>query len=83
MGGSHRDGAEGFRQAPFILQRFEKIETLRGAYVDFDANETRSFNARVRLCPFYFVVGDDAKLGGILATVCPADRKSCTECPMP
>ena len=34
---------------------------------------------RVRLCPYYFVVGNGdqarAKLGGVLATVCPADKK--------
>ena len=34
---------------------------------------------RVRLCPYYFVAGntDSAKtqLGGVLATICPADKK--------
>jgi hypothetical protein len=34
---------------------------------------------RVRLCPFYFVAGEGdsarAELGGILATICPADKK--------
>ena len=34
---------------------------------------------RVRLCPYYFVTGDwdraRTQLGGILATVCPADKK--------
>jgi len=34
---------------------------------------------RVRLCPYYFVTGDGdaarAELGGVLATVCPADKK--------
>jgi hypothetical protein len=34
---------------------------------------------RVRLCPYYFVTGngDDARahLGGVLATICPADKK--------
>jgi hypothetical protein len=64
-----------FATHPFILQRFEKSKLLEARYVDFEANEPRSFNARVRLCPYYFVVGDDAKLGGILATVCPADKK--------
>ena len=43
--------------------------------MDFEATTVRSFSARVRLCPYYFVVGDDARLGGILATVCPADKK--------
>jgi hypothetical protein len=65
----------GFATHPFILQRFEKSKLFEAQYVDFDANEARTFGARVRLCPYYFVVGDDAKLGGILATVCPADKK--------
>jgi hypothetical protein len=29
----------------------------------------------VRLCPYYFVQGEEAPLGGILATVCPSDKK--------
>jgi hypothetical protein len=64
-----------FANHPFILQRFQKSKLFDAQYVDFETNETRPFSARVRLCPYYFVVGDDAKLGGILATVCPADKK--------
>ena len=64
-----------FAAHPFILQRFEKSKLFEAQYVDFEANEARSFAARVRLCPYYFVVGDDAKLGGILATICPANKK--------
>ena len=34
---------------------------------------------RVRLCPYYFVIGNGdaarAHLGGVLATICPADKK--------
>jgi len=34
---------------------------------------------RVRLCPYYFVSGEGhearAQLGGVLATICPADKK--------
>jgi hypothetical protein len=65
----------GFANHPFILQRFEKSKLFDAQYVDFEANELRPFSARVRLCPYYFVVGDGAKLGGILATVCPANKK--------
>ncbi|MGD1018787.1 MAG: hypothetical protein ABSA12_05650 [Verrucomicrobiia bacterium] len=65
----------GFATHPFILQRFENSKLFEARYVDFETNEVRPFNARVRLCPYYFVVGDDAKLGGILATICPADKK--------
>jgi hypothetical protein len=33
--------------------------------------------SRVRLCPYYFATGaaDEVTLGGVLATVCPADKK--------
>ena len=34
---------------------------------------------RVRLCPYYFVLGEGesahTRLGGVLATICPADKK--------
>jgi hypothetical protein len=34
---------------------------------------------RVRLCPYYLVTGENdsarAQLGGVLATICPADKK--------
>ena len=31
--------------------------------------------ARVRLCPYYFLSAEEANLGGILATVVPSDKK--------
>ncbi|NQU10667.1 hypothetical protein HQ590_07755, partial [bacterium] len=64
-----------FPTHPFILQRFEKSKLTETAYADFDAGEIRSFPGRARLCPYYFVAGDTAKLGGILATICPANKK--------
>ncbi len=64
-----------FATHPFILQRFEKSKLVETQHVDFDANEVRTFSGRARLCPYYFVVGDTTKLGGILATICPADKK--------
>ena len=60
---------------PFILQRFERSKLFDAQYFNFEANELHTFSGRVRLCPYYFVVGDDAKLGGVLATVCPSDKK--------
>jgi hypothetical protein len=64
-----------FPQHPYILQRFEKSKLSDGQYFDFAANEVRNFGARVRLCPYYFAVNETAKLGGVLATICPADKK--------
>jgi len=66
---------DNFATHPFILQRFEKSKLSEAQYMDFETGATRSFSARARLCPYYFVVGDEARLGGILATVCPADKK--------
>jgi hypothetical protein len=66
---------ESFPAHPFILQRFEKSKLFDAEYFDFEIDELRAFKARVRLCPYYFVNGETAKLAGILATVCPADKK--------
>ena len=51
--------------SPYVLQRFHKPKLID--------------SGRVRLCPYYFVHGaaDSARahLGGVLATICPPDKK--------
>ncbi|MEI6084134.1 MAG: hypothetical protein WCS70_07510 [Verrucomicrobiota bacterium] len=64
-----------FPEHPFILQKFEKSKLFEAAYFDFETNAVTSFPGRVRLCPYYFVHADAAKLGGILATIVPANKK--------
>jgi hypothetical protein len=32
-------------------------------------------DGRLRLCPYYFVIGGEARLSGALATFCPPDKK--------
>jgi len=64
-----------FPEHPFILQRFEKSKLVPADYFDFETNALRQFQGRVRLCPYYFVTGDTVKLGGVLATICPANKK--------
>ena len=64
-----------FPDHPFILQRFEKSKLVAAEFFDFEANALRQFQGRVRLCPYYFVTGDAVKLGGVLATICPANKK--------
>lgn len=68
-----------FPESPYILQRYCKPKLVDAAWYDFDANNLVSMSARVRLCPYYFVhgEGDAARtvLGGVLATLCPADKK--------
>lgn len=69
----------GFETSPCVLQRYQKPRTVPAEYYDFDRATLVSMPGRVRLCPYYFVVGDgDAarpQLGGVLATICPADKK--------
>jgi hypothetical protein len=68
-----------FPLSPYVLQRFEKPKTVEARWFDFEANELKSMPARARLCPYYFVSGEGdaarAQLGGVLATLVPADKK--------
>jgi hypothetical protein len=64
-----------FERTPRILQRFYKGKRVRQTYLDRSADEIRTFEGRVRLCPYFFIVGNETRLGGILATVAPADKR--------
>jgi hypothetical protein len=70
---------ESFPQSPFILQRYVKPRIVPADYFDFSLDTIQSMPGRARLCPYYFIHGhgDDARaqLGGVLATICPADKK--------
>ncbi|MCP5516962.1 MAG: hypothetical protein H7A45_06845 [Verrucomicrobiales bacterium] len=66
-------------RSPWVLQRYHKPRRVTARWFDFERNEAQTMEGRVRLCPYYFVRGDGdtarARLGGVLATVCPADKK--------
>jgi hypothetical protein len=64
-----------FEKTPYILQRFHKGRRVRVPYLDRSTGDIKEMDGRVRLCPYYFVVGDETRLGGILATVAPADKR--------
>jgi hypothetical protein len=69
-------GLKAFDKTPHILQRFHKGKRIRMPYLDRAADDIKIFEARVRLCPYYFVTGETTvELGGILATVAPADKR--------
>ncbi len=70
-----RDGLDAFDRTPYILQRFHKGRRVDVPYLDRDADAMRTMSGRVRLCPYYFVGGSATRLGGILATVVPADKR--------
>jgi hypothetical protein len=68
-----------FEKSPSVLQRFEKPKIVEANWFDFAKNEMVPMKGRTRLCPYYFVSGEgDAarpQLGGVLATIVPADKK--------
>lgn len=68
-----------FSRSPYVLQRFKKPKLVDANRFDFEKNEVVPMKGRARLCPYYFVGGesDSARpvLGGILATIVPADKK--------
>jgi len=60
-----------------ILQTYEKPKRLRHPVYAPDGKSVSSMEGRMRLCPYYFVdeKAQLASLQGILATLCPADKK--------
>jgi hypothetical protein len=74
-----KEAMRSFPTSPYVLQKFQKPRLAEAQYFDFEKNELVAMPGRVRLCPYYFVKGDNdaarATLGGVLATICPADKK--------
>jgi hypothetical protein len=68
-----------FDQHPWILQKYQNTSVVPFQWFDFDAGQLTPMNSRVRLCPYYFVIGQGdqarAQLCGCLATVVPSDKK--------
>jgi hypothetical protein len=68
-----------FGHSPYVLQRYHKPGLVEAEWFDFERNTVVPMKGRVRLCPYYFVTGEAeaarAQLAGVLATICPADKK--------
>ncbi len=68
-----------FETSPTVLQRFQKPSLVEASWFDIVKHEVVPMKGRARLCPYYFVSGEgDAvrpTLGGVLATIVPADKK--------
>lgn len=60
---------------PYILQEFHKGKVYKVPYHDPLTNSIKIMDGRVRLSPYYFVIEGKAELAGILATICPSDKK--------
>jgi len=59
---------------PHILQEFKKPRRAKHRVYDRE-QQIREVDGRLRLCPYYFVIGGKAALSGALATFCPPDKK--------
>ena len=70
----HRALAD-FAHHPHVLMRFAHSRIVEHPYFDPATGELRTMRGRVRLCPYYFITDGQAKLGGALATIVPADKK--------
>jgi len=64
-----------FRTTPYILQEFHKGRLFDMEYMDEHGQAMVHMTGRARLSPYYFVTGETVELAGILATICPADKK--------
>ncbi|HEY3862754.1 MAG TPA: hypothetical protein VGO59_12790 [Verrucomicrobiae bacterium] len=68
-----------FSASPHVLQRYHKPAAAKSQWFDFEKEQLVDMPGRVRLCPYYFVHGEGdaarASLSGVLATICPADKK--------
>jgi hypothetical protein len=62
-----------------LLQTYCKPQRVRHRVYRAGAGaaqpEAAEVDGRLRLCPYYFVVGGQARLSGALATFCPPDKK--------
>jgi hypothetical protein len=68
-----QEALDGFEKSPYILQRYHKPKLL--SHVVWKGDEQVPYQGRARVCPFYVVEQEQAKLQGVLVTLCPADKK--------
>ncbi|MCE5315722.1 MAG: hypothetical protein ABFD49_07810 [Armatimonadota bacterium] len=64
-----------FETSPYVIQPFCDTALFDLEYFDYVDTSHRHMEARVRLCPYYFVYNNRANLGGVLATACSKDKK--------
>jgi hypothetical protein len=68
------EAMEGARENLYLLQEYRKPARLQHP-VFSPEGEVFPMKGRLRLCPYYFAIGDTVETGGVLATFCPADKK--------
>ncbi|MEO0414351.1 MAG: hypothetical protein AAF226_05305 [Verrucomicrobiota bacterium] len=66
-----------FDSSPYVLQRFHQSMKITHNWLNEETKLIEKMEGRVRLCPYYFVdaISDKVRLCGVLATICPSDKK--------
>lgn len=64
-----------FGNSVHIMQAFHKGRLVEQPYLAEPGERIATMTGRVRLCPYYFVAEGRSDLAGVLATICPADKK--------
>jgi hypothetical protein len=70
-----REALTSFSRTPYILQEFHKGRLFEMSFMDEDRGTIAPMSGRARLSPYYFVSEGRTELAGILATICPSDKK--------
>ncbi|HBR50829.1 MAG TPA: hypothetical protein DEA71_12160 [Nitrospira sp.] len=70
-----RNALAAFPTTPYILQEFHKGRLFDMDFMDDASQAIVRMSGRARLSPYYFVSDGTVELAGILATVCPSDKK--------
>lgn len=70
-----RNALAAFPTTLYILQEFHKGRLFDMDFMDDASQAIVRMSGRARLSPYYFVSDDTVELAGILATVCPSDKK--------
>lgn len=70
-----RNALASFPTTPYILQTFHKGRLFEMDFWDESQAAVVRMSGRARLSPYYFLSDGTIELAGILATICPADKK--------
>jgi hypothetical protein len=70
-----RNALVSFPTTPYILQEFHKGRLFDMDFMDESHGAVVRVSGRARLSPYYFASEGTVELAGILATICPADKK--------
>lgn len=70
-----RKAVDSFARTPHVLQEFRNGRQFDGEFYDPTTESIRTVRCRVRLCPYYFVVGSEVRLASVMATMCPLEKK--------